>query len=363
MNVFIDTNAFFNNWFVGNVNFKLLFHYLNNEQLDLLMSELVVQEVNNLRNKEVDESRVEVKRLLNRLKKVNKGSIGVSVDDITISDYDIKSILDAKVHYVETISYDDIPHKEVVRRALGLVKPFTDGEKGYRDTLIWLSFLEYLKDNQITGDIAFITDNKNDFFEKKGSQLAFNADLQRDIQELQIQATIKPYLNVFDFVKENVDKISHAVDKYEILDDQEYFLIEETESYLNAMNNAALSDLLGSRVFSDRLTEVIDIESDIFEGLEDPEVNHVSELPATSVYINCEYEMRRVDLVVTLDLIEFKQHVEEIEVIKSLYNVEIDGDYVKLSFVFRLYIDASFEYDTSMEKCSNLSIEQVSARS
>ncbi|MER0365646.1 PIN domain-containing protein [Vibrio vulnificus] len=363
MNVFIDTNAFYNNWFVGNVNFKLLFHYLNNEQLDLLISDLVVEEVNNLRNKEIEESKVEVKRLLNRIKKVNKGSIGISVEDLTISDYDIKSILATKVHYVESISYEEIAHKEVVRRALGLIKPFTDGEKGYRDTLIWLSFLRYLKEQKIDGEVAFITDNKNDFFEKKGSVLSFNDDLIRDLKELDIKATVKPYLNVFDFVKENVDKITHSIDKYEILDDQEYFLISETEDYLNNMDNAALSELLNTRVFADKLTETIDIVSNIFEGLEDPEVNYVSKLSETSVYINCFYEMRRVDLVIKIDLVEYRQHVDDIEKIKSLYNVEIDGDYVSLSFIFRLYVDASFEYDTALEDCSNLSIEQISARS
>jgi len=30
-----------------------------------------------------------------------------------------------------------------------------------------LSFLKYLKDNSITGDVAFITDNKSDFLKKK----------------------------------------------------------------------------------------------------------------------------------------------------------------------------------------------------
>ncbi|MDK2598315.1 PIN domain-containing protein [Pseudoalteromonas obscura] len=363
MNVFIDTNAFFNNWFVGNVNFKLLFHYLNNENLDLLLSELVVQEVNNLRNREVDVSTSEIKKHFKRLHKLNSGSIGVAIEDISTSKYDIKTILEGKVHSIENIDYEGISQKEVVQRALNVTKPFTDGEKGYRDTLIWLSFLKYLKENSITGDVAFITDNKSDFFEKKGSNLVLNEDLQKDIIALEIEASIKPYLKVFDFNKENVDQITNAVNKYEILDDEEYFLIEETESYLNSMSNSELSNLLGSRVFGEKLTEVIDIKSDIFEGLEDPEVNYVSELSDSSVYISCLYEMRRVDLVVTIDLVEFKRHVDDIENIEALYNIEIDEDTVNLSFIFRLYIDASFEYDTTSEICSNLSIEQLSARS
>ncbi|WP_233080238.1 PIN domain-containing protein [Rheinheimera soli] len=360
MKVFIDTNAFYNNWFVGNAHFKLLFHYLNNEQLDLLLSNLVVQEVNNLRNKEVGESKVEINRLFNRLKKVNRADIGVSIDDVKISDYDIQQILSTKVHSIEGISYEDVSHADVVSRALNVVKPFTDGEKGYRDTLIWLSFLKYLQDNRITSPVAFITANKNDFFEKKGSELVFNRDLLNDISMLGINTEIKPYLNVFDFVKDNVDQISNAVDRQEILDDQEDFLIQETESYLNAMNNSALSELLMTRVFSDKLTEIIDIKSSIFEGLEDPEVDYVSELTSPSVYITCNYEMRHVDLVVTIELVEFKQHVDEIEAIKTLYNLAIDGDYVNLSFIIRsLGITAAFEYNATTEECSNLTVDRI----
>ncbi|EHH1107972.1 PIN domain-containing protein [Vibrio parahaemolyticus] len=360
MNVFIDTNAFYNNWFVGNAHFKLLFHYLNNEQLDLLLSDLVVQEVNNLRNKEVSESKVEIKRLLSRLKKLNRGGVGVSVDEMTISEYDIQEILHAKVHSVEGISYENIPHTDVVNRALKVVKPFTDGEKGYRDTLIWLSFLKYLQDNQVTEPVAFITDNKSDFFDKKGTELVFNQDLLNDINALGMQTEIKPYLNVFDFVKDNVDQVSHAVDRQEILDDQEHFLTHETESYLDAMSNSSLSELLSTRVFSDKLTEVVDIKSTIFEGLEDPEVDYVSELASPSVYINCKYEMRHVDLVVTIELVEFKQHADDLEAIDSLYNIQIDGDYVNLSFMFRcLDITAAFEYNTALEECSNLTVENI----
>mgnify|MGYP001942283240 CR=1 FL=1 len=363
MKVFLDTNAFYNNWFVDNANFKLLFHYLNNEELDLLLSKLVAQEVNNIRERELLETTTEIDRLINRVNKLNKQDVDFSIESMGITQYDVQSILKNKVNCIENISYDEVPHKQVVERALKLIKPFTGEEKGYRDTLIWLSFLSYLKAQNVEGEIAFITNNKHDFFEKKNKVLSFNDDLQKDIDEIGITATIKPYLNIFDFIKENVDKIEHAFNREEILDDLEDFLIEETESYLKNMKNNDISDLLGTQVFSDKLTDVIEIVPDIFEGLEDPDVHYVSRLPEKSVYISCFYEMRRVDLVVTIDLIEFKQHVDEIESIKSIYNIEIDGDVVKLSFIFRLYIDASLEYDTESELGSSLTIEQISAKS
>ena len=359
MKVFLDTNVFCNNWFVSNANFSLLFYFLNNEKFDLLLSRLVVQETNNIRERELKEIKSELERLLKKGNKLNSIALKFSTDELGIKKYDLNVVLKDKVDWIEDISYDNILHNEVVSRALKSTKPFSGQEKGYRDTLIWLSFLEHLKDKDIEGDVAFITNNKHDFFKVKSKTLAFNEDLQKDIENYGIKANIKPYSNVYDFVNENVDKISHSFDRYEILDDLEYFLEEEVQSYLNAMSNYDISDLLGSRLFHEKLTDVVQIESDIFEGLEDPEVKTVKRLADNSVYISSYFEMRRVNLIITIDLVEYKQHADEIESIKALYNIEIDDDYAVLSFMLRTCIDGSFEYDTVEKLARNLSIDYI----
>jgi len=357
--VFLDTNVFCKNWFVNNANFSLLFYFLNNEKYNLLLSELVVQEANNIRERELKEIKVELERLVKKGSKLNPNALKFSTDELGIKEYDLNEVLKYKVDWIENISYDNIPHDKVVKRALKLTKPFSGQEKGYRDTLIWLSFLSYLKENDIEGDVAFITNNKHDFFEVKSKVLAFNDDLKNDIGKYGIKANIKPYSNIYDFVNENVDKVSHSFDRYEILDDLDYFLESEVESYLNSMSNYDISDLLGTRVFVDKLTDVVQIESDIFEGLEDPTVKTVKRLADDSVYISSYFEMRRVDLVISIDLIEYKQHADEIESIKALYNIEIDEDYAVLSFILRTCIDGSFEYDAVQKIASNLAVDYI----
>ncbi|WP_217555984.1 PIN domain-containing protein [Vibrio metschnikovii] len=359
MKVFLDTNVFYKNWYADKPNFKLLFYFLNNQKFDLLLSDLVVQETNNIRNREVNEVRAEITRLLNKGSKLNENPLSFKAEQLDFNEYELSDVLKYKVDWIENISYENISQKVVVERAIRSIKPFTNQEKGYRDTLIWLSFLAYLQENDIEGDVAFITNNKHDFFESKGNTLTFNEDLQKDIDERSLKANIIPYLNIFDFVNEKVDKIEHSFDRQEILDDLEEFLIEETESYLNSMSNYDIGDILNARVFSEKITSVMDIESDIFEGLEDPEVKSVKRLPENSVYISAYFEMRRVDLVITIDAIEFKQYVEEIEAIKSLYNIELDGEHVKLSFILRTCVDGSFEYDAKEKEPSNLSVEYI----
>ncbi len=48
-----------------------MFHYLNNENEDLLLSELVVKEVENIRNRELEESVLEIERLVKKMEKLN----------------------------------------------------------------------------------------------------------------------------------------------------------------------------------------------------------------------------------------------------------------------------------------------------
>ncbi|MEW7849251.1 PIN domain-containing protein [Massilia aurea] len=54
MNIFLDTNVFYNDWFLNNANFRYLFHYLSNEDGNLLVSKLVCQEAENIRLREYE---------------------------------------------------------------------------------------------------------------------------------------------------------------------------------------------------------------------------------------------------------------------------------------------------------------------
>lgn len=359
MRVFLDTNVFYKNWFADNANFNLLFYFLNNLELELLISNIVIQETNNIRFRELNEVKAELTRTIKKSNKLTQKSLQFDIDILGIPDYDLIDVLKKRVDWVCRIEYDNIPHSIIVERAIGSIKPFNNEEKGYRDTLIWLSFLEYLSSNNIEGDVAFITNNKHDFFQLKDKTLSFNDDLLRDIAERKINANIIPYLNIYDFAKENIDKTPHSFDQRKLLDDLGEFLVSETKSFLNAMNNNDLSELLETRLFTEKLTPVLEVNSDIFEGLEYTQINSIKELPDNSVYIESEFDMRRVDLVVSIDSTEYKQYADEIEAIRSLYNIEHEDNHVKLSFTLRTYIGGSFEYDTVSETASNLSVDYI----
>ena len=127
-----------------NASFKYLFHFLNNESHELILSKLVIEETENIRSREIAEYISEVEKNLKKAQKLNLKKIPLSIENIDFSDYDLLSLIKERVEHVDELDYEDITHSEVVSRVFLNKKPFIEGEKGYRDTLIWLSFIKYL---------------------------------------------------------------------------------------------------------------------------------------------------------------------------------------------------------------------------
>jgi hypothetical protein len=142
MKIFLDTNVFYNDRFMRNANFKYLFHFLNNEEHELILSKLVIRETEKIRERQVIDCLSEIKRSIKAAQKLNASKLQFDVDNLGITEYDLIDLLNQKVESLHIFDYENIKQSEVVKRALVNKKPFVEGEKGYRDTLIWLSFLK-----------------------------------------------------------------------------------------------------------------------------------------------------------------------------------------------------------------------------
>src|SRR6187402_425400 len=105
MFVFIDTNVFYNNWYASNADFKFLFNYLENTDSTLLISELVCQEVENLRNREINLIIDNLEGQLKKAKKLIKTPPTFQFDMLK-DQYDFKEILQIKAHKIIFIPYE-----------------------------------------------------------------------------------------------------------------------------------------------------------------------------------------------------------------------------------------------------------------
>lgn len=359
MKIFLDTNIFYNDWFIKNANFKYLFHFINNEDYELIISELVIQEVENKRNQEFNNNINDLEKSIKNINKLNLINIEHMTDEISSESYNLLSLLKEKCDNINLVNYENISQKEVVLRALMDKKPFQKGEKGYRDTLIWLSFLEYLKLNTVREDVIFITANKSDFFRSKSSDLEFYQELLNDMRERDIKCAVKPFASLYSFVKSTIDKDEHAIDYNN--SNIEYYLEEESISILNEFSENSIIDQLENVDYLNiNRLEYPSIESisiELLEGLEDVKINGSKNLQNNETYIEYEYNLRRVSIDITLNKFEYKEKFNYRN--KDNYCLSEDGSNTYMNVVVRVYFISSLIYNSETREISDFAINSL----
>lgn len=357
MKVFLDTNVFYNDWFMKNANFKYLFHFLNNEGHDLILSQLVIEETENIRNRQLAESLAEIKRNIKKVQKLNPTQLSFDQEGIGIENYELSPLLHERIEYIKELNYDEILQSEVVKRALQNKKPFLEGEKGYRDTLIWLSFLNYLVKNDIDEEVVFITENKSDFFKIKDKVVKFHQDLENDISEKKIKAKITPFTSLFEFVNSTINKDDHAIDHYHTEEIFEEYIEHCGSDFLEGMTNIDLSEYFDNSIFETKVKDILEIRADVLEGLEDPEVMSTHRLEGHDVYVSYRYNLRRVFL--DIDIPEIDYTLNKDELMKIFYDIEVSANVATLSCCVRPYFDVSFIFNTKDESLKNYEVSEL----
>lgn len=357
MKIFLDTNVFYNDWFMRNANFKYLFHFLNNEWHSLIISDLVIQESENIRNRELLAALSEINTNLKKVQKLNASELCYKEKELGIEGYDLLSLIKSRTENVEEISYEDIPHFEVVSRAFHNKKPFMEGEKGYRDTLIWLSFIDYLVKNDVSEDVVFVTQNKNDFFKKIDKSFEFHPDLVNDIEQKGVKAKITPFTSLFDFINSFVDKDEHAIDHYKSEELFEDFIESSSVCFVTELSNIDLSHYLRSSIFETKVNNILNINAEVFEGLEDPEVISTRRLMGDDIYVSYSYNLRRFIIEVDIPEIDYMLNIDELD--KIFYDVEISAGIATLTCYVRPYFKVSFIYNDMEEKLKNFEVANL----
>ena len=151
---------------MSGVNFELM-----KSSGSIILSEIVIDETKN-KYREMLES---------ALKKANAGIKELQrlkIDIELLNNYTIDDAVNKYSDFLEmfliesgmTIAepYPNTPHNIIVKRALERKKPFkNDGKSGYRDFLVWLTFLDMVKLIGNKEPFVFLTLNKNDFSDDK----------------------------------------------------------------------------------------------------------------------------------------------------------------------------------------------------
>lgn len=200
MQIIIDSNIYCADYHMTSSDFKVLFAGLSASDHRLFVPRVVLDEV-------VGNFRRELVTVRGRLAKVQSGYRRLTGGDLSasISDSDVERMTEefraemgARLAAFPTtlLSYPEVSHEALVKRAINRERPFSEAGSGYRDALIWDSVVQVARGGHI---VAFITADRKAF---AGSGNELHPDLSAD---LAVQGIDSQRVLFYDSLKQFVD--------------------------------------------------------------------------------------------------------------------------------------------------------------
>ncbi|MCD5976747.1 PIN domain-containing protein [Pseudomonas quasicaspiana] len=355
--VFLDSNIYCSDYFARSGAFKYLIRYLNNVGATLILPQVVLEEVKNARDRSIAEELQVIEKAKQALGRFSQAKLESYLPEL--GGYDLVKLMESQVDSVAVVPYTGIDHAEIFSRALKVKRPFKTGEKGYRDTLLWLSLLTFFRLKSDPSEVVFINSNKHDFYAEKS--IAFHADLVEDLNAVP-WVEFSPYSSISDFV-DTIDKVEHAFDHANDIGIFEDYVEDEAVEYLQSMDATVLQLLdffLAGGV--GLLQQATDLNANISEGVEDYRIESVSGYDDEKVYVSFLHDLRIFILEVSVPLAAYEMHKTSLRQNRYLYEVdELSGEVV-LRFCMRPSFKANFIYDIKNETCSGYGGEILGIR-
>lgn len=354
--VFIDTNIFYNNWFLNSPNFIFLFNYLHLTGARLLISELAIEEVDNLFKRELESATSELSKSLKKHATFFEKEFKTKFVT-TVKDYSFKKVLEKKPAACIYFNYNLIPHTEVVNRAIKQIMPFRENEKGYRDTLIWLSLIQWLDKNGIADEVVFINNNSSDYYD--GQNASFHPDLKQDISKTKLGCAITPYLSLTAFIasikdSEGEQKLKEQLQDF--LDEQDDKISEQVEKHLKTITISSLQIFLKEQgIKLPYVDTILDFDFLVIEGMEDPTMLSYKNVSLNSVLVTYQFDFRNCELLIGIPEADYLRRKSEID----SYYVDIymaEDSYAYFSRFVRPTFQVNFIFDFNKSRIESFEI-------
>lgn len=176
MIIVLDSTEFTRDFTLRSTAFRTLLRSAKKLSFVLALSDVVLREVVGNRAREIQSLRDKAKALAKKVHALEGHTVGL--DDIRFeSDDGYRDWLREQLSDCDFIELPivDVPHANLVDRAIARHKPFNEAGSGYRDALIWLSLLEVLRKNEVP--VVFVSANSKDF----GDPPELHGPLKQDI--------------------------------------------------------------------------------------------------------------------------------------------------------------------------------------
>lgn len=279
MLVFLDSSILCTDYYMRGTYFDLL-----KRASTIVLSDIVIDEVKN-KHQEMIKERIqslnknvcELNRLINIPCNIETQNI-LDQEQSAYADFIEMFLIESGMTIAEP--YPAIEHQKIVQRALQRKKPFkSDGRNGYRDYLVWRSFLGVAKAYSME-TVCFITLNKKDFSDEQDEK-KLHPDLVAELDDLGIDNNRIQY---WTSIKEFVDNIikpqlaeSEEREKFEasLLNDKDGFSNPLEAMIFEKLNGIDLSHydvlVLGENASISLIDEIFSTEIEKTSAVSDDE--------------------------------------------------------------------------------------------
>lgn len=207
MRIMLDTNILRNDYFFNSYQFRILQDFSRKTFSTIVIPEIVFDELVALYKRDLLFHERNIRKSQNNLELLLEGinihleKLNLNVDEAVkkYSEY-VKKWL-GKLN-AEIPEYQELFLKEVVRRSNERIKPISDKGEEFRDTILWLTILDYLKKERFD-EAVFISNNTTDFADV--TQTSLHQQLQYDLKNQ--NSTLTYYKSLNDFIDCRVNEI------------------------------------------------------------------------------------------------------------------------------------------------------------
>jgi hypothetical protein len=262
MIIVLDTTETYKNFYLDGAHFTMLRNYLNTHPATLVVPGIVVEETIRHFEELCTDTLDNAGESLNTLRTL------VPDFDYPSIQFDTPAATEAYRHSLEEklrelraeqTPFDDIRIDDLVRRALHRRKPFdANGQKGFRDALIWETVLTILADRG--GDVVLVTRNYKDF----GHHGDLEEDLRADLMERGfpqervriceglpklVEEYVKPRLEKLETLRQEIESGSYGeFNVYQFFQKHHFALQREAKMAADFKRNEHLPTILGIRL-------------------------------------------------------------------------------------------------------------------
>lgn len=360
MLIFLDTSIFCADFQMTSTSFELLKSYIGKGGNWLCVPEIVMDEVKNKYREQI----IELSQKSNSsIRELNKY---VTTDFPLISEEQIIAEIEKYNKNWDMLlfeygnglpeGYPDVSHKDIVQRALERKKPFkSDGKDGYRDYLIWLTFVDVVSRYSME-DACFITLNTRDFSDKENKD-KLHPQLEKDLKDKDIDLTrIHYFTSLKNFIEKEVKPKLQDIEEHEKLISA---LMADNLGFMVPLKEAIVREILGLELEGYDIVFMDDGENhsvDQVEEIFDLKIEDISEISHTEYLLTMEAQA-----LCNISFYIFKADYYSGEDFSQIFIVDSEWNkyYMLAEELMGLAISLEVIYDLEKKKITSMNIQNV----